>query len=114
MDLTSGIFTTPRPGTYFFSFTGLAYLYSSSYIDFLFRIYLNGNVIGSSHVYQGISSDPAQYSPLTLQSTLSLVKGDQIWVTINYFGSMSSLYDSFSHFTHFTGFLLQEELVASL
>jgi hypothetical protein len=52
---------------------------------------------------------------LTLQSTLNLKKGDRVWVTIDYSGSSSALWDnSFDHSTHFTGFMLEEEIAASL
>ena len=56
-----------------------------------------------------------QKSPLTLQSTLNLKKGDQLWMQIIYYGSSSSfLFDNGNHHTHFTGFMLEEEIVASL
>jgi hypothetical protein len=114
MDLASGIFTAPRPGIYFFSFAGLAHLSSSSAVDFYSRLYLNGNLIGSSYVAEN-KSPVDQFSPVTLQSTLKLTKGDQLWMTIGYTtDSSSSLYDNSGHYTHFTGFMLEEEIVASL
>ncbi len=115
MDLTSGKFTAPRPGIYFFSFTGVARLFSSSfYVDFYFHLYLNGNSIGLSSVNEW-NGPVDQFSPVTLQLTLKLKKGDQLWMQIIYYGSSSSfLYDSDSHLTHFTGFMLEEEIVASL
>jgi hypothetical protein len=112
MDLTSGIFTAPRPGIYFFSFAGVADIESSGeYYNFTSFIILNGNLIGMSLI--GDSSDYNNYSQFTLQSTLNLQKGDQLWVEINYGGS-SFLYENGQHQTHFMGFMLKEEIVASL
>jgi hypothetical protein len=109
MNLTSGIFSAPRPGIYFFSFAGLAHISSSS--PFYSNLYLNGNLIRRNYAFVGENKNPVdQYSPLTFQWTLNLKKGDQVWVGISYSGTLSSLFESY---THFTGFMLEEEIVAS-
>jgi hypothetical protein len=115
MDLTSGIFTAPRPGIYFFSFAAVANLEYSSGCWFTSSLILNGNLIGQSHVGEN-NAPVSQASPFTFQSTLNLQKGDRVWVDINYSdGSSSYLYDYPGYYlTHFTGFMLEEEIVASL
>ncbi len=114
MDLTSGKFTAPRPGIYFFSFTGLAdFPASSSYVYLRVKLYLNGGQIGLGYVSE--SNTAGQYNPLTLQSTLNLKKGDQVWLKIDAMSPGAYLYDLYGyHHTHFTGFMLEEEIAASL
>ena len=114
MNLTTGIFTAPRPGIYFFSFTGLAHFPASSSKVYLgVSLYLNGDRIGRGSVDES-NNVADHYSPLTLQSTLNLKSGDQVWVAIDAMSSGASLSDSSNHYTHFTGFMLDENIVTSL
>jgi hypothetical protein len=111
MNLETGKFTAPRKGKYFFSASGLGFIFASSTRFYgEVHIMLNGNRIGS-----GTSEDVAnvfKWDTYSLQSTLNLQAGDQIWWQI---GSMSPGF-SIHHggWNHFTGFLLEEEIVDSL
>ena len=111
MDLSTGKFTAPAKGTYFFSFTGHAqFPTSSSLLTLAVGLYLNGNQIGWGFVeeYHTVNW---QETPLTLQSTLSLQKGDQIWLQIRSISGGVSLHDdNDNHWTHFTGYILEEEI----
>ncbi len=114
MNLTSGIFTAPRTGTYFFSFTGLAqFPTSSSLVHLGVSLKLNDNSMGLAWV-EDANTVYSQDSPLILQSTLNLKKGDAVWVEIAHVTTGVSLIDNGSHHTHFTGFVLEEEIVDSL
>jgi hypothetical protein len=114
MDLTTGKFTAPQPGIYFFTFTGHAsFPGASAKVHLAIELYLNGNYIGLAYVDEA-NTVANQVSPLTVQSTVNLKSGDQIWVAIREMTSGVILIDNSNHWTHFTGFMLEEDVVASL
>lgn len=76
-------------------------------------LYLNGGLIGTGYVSEANTIDN-QWSPLTLQSTLKLGKGDQVWLAIFGMSANTYLMDGGGHYNHFNGFIMQEEIVASL
>lgn len=111
MNLQTGKFTAPRKGKYFFSASGLGAIQPSSARFFGdIHIVLNGNRIGGS--CPDDTANVAQSETFTLQSTLNLQAGDQIWWEI---GAMAPGFSMLSYgFNHFTGFLLEEEITDSL
>ena len=95
MNLATGVFIAPRPGRYFFSFSGLSKIENTPVY-----IYLNGVRFGASY---GVFSTET-YS---LQSTLSLQMGDQITLML----AVRATYENAQLlFTHFTGILLEEDI----
>lgn len=117
MNITSGKFTAPRTGTYYFSFTGLAqFPISSTVFNFLqVQMLLNGNLIGTGQNNEAnLVKFEKVLSPITLQSTLHLQKGDQLWLQIGDGSTDAMVFDGGNHSTHLTGFLIEEEIDLSL
>ena len=99
--------------TYFFAFNGNAYFPASSYsyFDFHINIYLNGNLLVGGHANELSSTASEEYETVSLQSTVNLQSGDQVWLQITTANSGRYLYGLP---THFSGFLLQENMSQSL
>ncbi|XP_046456157.1 complement C1q tumor necrosis factor-related protein 3-like [Daphnia pulex] len=115
MNLTTGKFTVPRSGTYFFSFTALAsFPPSVPEVFCLAYLYWNGVKTGSGGVEEA-NTAYLQSSPFSVHSTLKLKSGDEIWIQINEMSDETILYnDAGDLLTQFTGWMLDEEIVASL
>ncbi len=108
MNLSSGIFTAPRTGKYFFSFSGIKKSLSTNSNYIKLALLLNGGWVGKA-----LSYNNDNYETYSLQAALNLQAGDQIWVIIDDMTG-AFLYDDGQHFTHFTGWLLQEDISKSL
>ncbi len=98
MNVTSGIFTAPKSGIYFFSFTGLK---TDSGVTLSVDLYHNSNRITRAE-----GTYVAGLFTLTLSSTLTLQSGDQISLLL----VGGALYDSWAQHTNFNGILLQEDI----
>jgi hypothetical protein len=108
MDLQSGKFTAPRTGTYFFSLSGLGYFpASSSRLSMDICLTKSGSRIANGHS-SSTSSSSITYETFSLQSTLQLQVGEQIWAEI--FSISAGAYLDGNKYTHFTGWLLQEDI----
>ena len=100
MNVSSGIFTAPRSGRYFFTFTGIK---DEAAKGTEISLRLNGG-----HITQTYSSYGGSYYTYSLQTTLNLQGGDKVsLVLIN-----GALHDNSitRHSTLFFGWLLEEDI----
>ncbi len=114
---SSGKFTAPVKGKYFFSLAGIPLLPASSssrqdlvlFLDV--GLFMNGGLIAAAHSDE-MHSAAMQHETFALQSTLELQKGDQIWLEIMAISPGAVLWGN--GFVHFSGFIMEEEISQSL
>lgn len=70
-------------------------------------MYLNGREHGIANAFS--VAETGDYETFSLQSTLDLKEGDQVWFQ-SLPAALAFLYDNSAHSTHFTGWLLQEDI----
>lgn len=108
MNLQTGIFTAPKPGKYFFSVSGVAYIPASSTLIYLrINLYKNSEYVGFC-LSDEISNTGSQYETFSLESTLDLRKGDTISLMIT--EPRPGVYLRGDGSFHFTGWLLEEDI----
>ena len=100
LNVSTGVFTAPKPGIYQFSFSLLKDAYTMSYIQVHLRLN-NKTVIGKAFSGNGFYS-----SLVSFQSVIRLKKGD----CINLFKKEGTIDYHEDYLHHFSGLLLEEDL----
>jgi hypothetical protein len=118
MNISSGIFTAPVTGKYFFSYTGTALFPQAGYrINLNLSMMKNGNsyenMIAASHA-DSISSTDVHFETFSMIATQNLVKGDRIWVEAYAPNLADGVKMFFGLATQFNGFLLEEDISQSI
>ena len=94
MNASTGVFTTPRSGKYFFTFSGI----NQGNHGFV-QLQLNGVVIGAGWGNEVLNT-------FSHQATLQLSKGDQIRLVL----IVGTVYDDIRSYTSFVGLLVEEDV----
>ncbi len=105
MDISTGIFTAPMPGTYLFDFSGVS---DPSNGVFSVVFYVNGVQKGSSY-----ADDVGQFT-LSLPSIWHLNKNDQVKLSVVPTGGTLYSDNLYGPLLHFTGILLEEDIFTAI
>ena len=110
-----GTFTAPKAGTYTFIFTGFAIIQESTDKQFLaVDLMWKDSVTGTSSAIGRTEAEGTPsallWEPFTIQATLALGAGDQIWLQIPTMTDGSGLFDDQFHHNHFIGWLQDENI----
>ncbi len=98
----SGIFEAPKPGKYFFSFSGISEGHKES------RVELQVKTETADWSKVGDAWGALHHQTYSLQSTLELAKGNQIRLLL----ADGAIYDAKHRiYSHFVGQLLEEEIL---
>jgi hypothetical protein len=106
MNITTGKFTAPRKGVYFFAFSGVSTLERPGNLDV--GLMVNDVQIGKAESFS--TTGGSDFETLTLQSTIELKAGDSVWLQIVSQKSALLQDNPLDQFTHFSGWMLQEDL----
>jgi len=98
MNLSTGIFTTPKTGIYHFTFTGIK--------DNGWNIYVDLRLNFKRSIVYAYGDQKSPWGTLSFTATIKLRTGDTICMFKNGTGG---LHDSSTPYTSFTGSLLMEE-----
>lgn len=109
MDVTTGIFTANRAGTYFFSFSGLATLQAKPSQYFEITLHLNNAIISSDSIVGSVLDTDDDSWTLSLQTMVDLQPDDQICLKL----SPKSQESYLLRVDRFIGWMLEEKIGAT-
>ncbi|XP_046653802.1 uncharacterized protein LOC124344330 isoform X2 [Daphnia pulicaria] len=100
----SGIFTAPKPGKYFFSFSAICELKTNCRVN----LQMKTKTSDWFKIAQGYGE--SAFHTLTLQSIIQLNKGDQISSMLREGAINESSNKNNGPFTHFVGWMIEEDI----